>query len=82
MHNPGSQVGNTQHILVCLRGQAQHEVELYSAISPGKGRAAGGQQLLLGNIFIDDIPQTLGTRLRSKCQTGLAALGQPLHEAH
>ena len=56
MHDTGRHIGNAQHVLVGLRGQAQHEVQLHSVVAPGKSRAAGLKQILLGDIFIDDIP--------------------------
>jgi len=82
MHDTGCQISNAQHVLIGLRGQAQHEVQLHGVVAPGKGRAAGLKQILLGDIFIDDIPQPLGTGLRGEGQAALAALGQPLHQVH
>ena len=82
VHDAGSQIRNAQHILVRFRGQAQHKIQLHGVIAACKSRAAGCQQLLLGHIFIDNVPQALSAGLRRKGQTGLAPLGQPLHKAH
>ena len=82
MHDAGGQIRNPQHVLVRFRGQTQHKIQLHGVIAACKRRAAGCQQLLLGHVFIDNIPQALGAGLRRKGQAGLAPLGQPLHKAH
>ena len=82
MHDPGRQISDAQHVLVGFRGQAQHEIQLHGAVPPGEGRAAGLQQVLLGNVLVDHVPEPLGPGLRGEGQTGFAALGQPLHQAH
>ena len=82
VHDPGGHVGNAQHILVRLRRQTQHEVQLHGAVPAGKGGAAALQQVVQRHVLIDHIPQALRTRLRRKGQAGLAALGQTLHQLH
>ena len=66
------QFRNAQHILVRLRRQAQHEIELHAVPAPGKGLGAGGENLFLCQILIDNIPQPLGSRLRGEGQAGFA----------
>ena len=81
VHLPG-QISDAQHVLVGLGGQAQHEVELYAAPAAGEGGAAGLQQVLLPQILVDGVAQTLCARLRGKGQTALAHPLQALHEVH
>ena len=71
---------NTQHILVCLRGQAQHEIELYIVPSAGEGLGAGVENFFLRQILVDDIPQALGARFRGEGQAAFAHRLQLLHQ--
>ena len=73
------QVGNGQHVLVGLGGQAQHKVELDVVPPAGEGRGAGGENLLLGDVFIDGVPQALAAGLGGE---GQAALADPLDLEH
>ena len=71
---------DAQHVLVRLCRQAEHKVELDVVPAAGKGRGAGGENLLFGDVFIDDVPQPLGTGLRCKGQAAFADLLQLLHQ--
>ena len=82
VHHPGGHVGDAQHVLVGLRGQAQHEIQLHGAVTAGKGGVAALEQVVQGHIFINDITQTLGARLGGEGEAGFAALGQALHQRH
>ena len=57
-----------QNIFIGFGGQPQHEIELHMVPAPRKRSGAGIQNLLLREIFIDYVPQTLRTRLRRKCE--------------
>ena len=79
----GGQVGDAQHVLVGLGGQTQHEVELHTAPTTGKGGAAGVQQIFFGDVLVDGVTEPLGTCLGSEGQTTLAATSLKLfHEFH
>ena len=78
----GRDLGNAEHVLVRLSREAQHEVELDRAVAAGKGAAAGGQQVLLGEILVDGVAQALRAGLGRKGQAGLSSLLQSLHERH
>ena len=73
------QLRDAQHVLVGLRGQAQHEIELHIVPAAGEGRGAGGQNLFLGDVFIDGVPEPLGSGLRRE---GQAAFPHPLDLQH
>ena len=64
-------------IFLGFGGQAHHKIELDRRIAAFKAHTAGIQHFLLGNIFIDSIPQALAPRLRGKGQTAFA---HPLHQ--
>ena len=51
--------------------QTHHKVELDRGVAALKRGAAGGQHLLLGDVFVDDIAQALGSCLGCKGQTAL-----------
>ena len=82
VHDVGRDLGNAEHILVRLGRKSQHEVELDRAVAAGKGAAAGGQQVLLGEILVDGVAQALRAGLGRKGQAGLSSLLQSLHERH
>ena len=71
---------DAEHILVRLRGQAEHEVELHIVPAALKGNGAGIEDLLLRDILIDGVAQALRTGLRRERQAALAHLLQPQHE--
>ena len=76
------QVGDAQHILIRLGGQAQHKVQLDPAPAAGKSCSDGLHQVLLPQVLIDGVPQALGARLRGEGQAALAHPLQPLHQPH
>ena len=75
-------VGNAEHVLVRLGRKSQHEVELDRAVAAGKGAAARGQQVLLGEILVDGVAQALRAGLGREGQAALAHLLQAAHDVH
>ena len=75
-------LGDAQHVLVGLRGQAQHEVELHGVPAAGEGGPQALGERLLGDIFVDGVPQPLGAGLGGEGEPRLPALLQPLHQLH
>ena len=71
---------DAEHILVRFRGQAEHEVELHIVPAALKGDGAGIEDLLLRDILVDGVAQTLRPGLRREGQAALAHLLQPQHE--
>ncbi len=71
------QVQHGLHILHRLGGQTHHKIELHGGTAPGEGGAGGGKHLLLGDIFIDGVPQALASCLRGE---GKAASADLLHQ--
>ena len=69
-------------VLVCLRGQAQHVIELHAVPAALKGDAAGVQQILLGDVLVDGVSQPLASALHGKGQAAFSHLLQPLHDLH
>ena len=65
-------IGNSENILICFRRQTQHEIELDVTPATLKGLGAGIQDLILGQILVDYIPQTLSTGFRRKGKAALA----------
>ena len=55
-----------QDVLVRLGGQSHHEVELELAPAVLEGVSRRRLEVLLGDVLVDDIPQTLRARLRSE----------------
>ena len=74
------QLRDAQHIRIRLRREAQHEVELDIVPAAGKGGGAGREDLLFGDVFIDDVPQALRPGFRGEGQAALADLLQLLHQ--
>ena len=74
------QLGDAQYVLVGLRWQAQHEIELDVVPAAGEGLTAGVEDFLLRQILIDHVPQALGTRLGSKGQTAFSHRLQLFHQ--
>ena len=74
VHNALRRVGNSLNVLHRLCGQAQHEVELHGGVAGAEGKVAGALDFFLGNVFIDDVPQTLCSGFRRK---GKAAFPHP-----
>ena len=62
-------VCNSLNVFHCFGGQTHHKVELDRGVAALKRSAAGGHQFLFGDVFIDNIAQTLCSRLRSKGQS-------------
>ena len=73
---------NADDVLVRLRGQAQHVIELHAVPAAGKGDLTGVEQILLGDVFVDRVPETLAAALHSEGQAALAHLLQLLHQLH
>ncbi len=82
MHDVGGDIGDTEHILVRFGGKPEHEIEFDGAVAARERAAAGGEQILLGEILIDGVTQALRARLRRKGEAGLSPLLQPLHQRH
>ena len=66
------QLGNAQHVLIGLRRQTQHKIELHAAPPPGEGLGAGGEDLFFCQVLVDHVPQPLGPRFRGKGQAALS----------
>ena len=81
VHLPG-QIGNAQHVLVGLGGQAQHKIELYAVPPAGEGGAHRLEQVLLPQVLVDGVPQALSPRLWGKGQAALPDPLEPLHQVH
>ena len=70
------QLGNGQHVLICLTGEADHEIQFNFFPAVGKGRAHRMQQVFFRNALVDYVTHPLAARLRRKRQ---AALPHRLH---
>ena len=68
------ELGNADDILVRLRRQAHHEVELDLLPALTEGSAAGLHEILFRHALVDDVAQALRARLRREGQAGLAHL--------
>ena len=74
------QVGNAEDVLIRLRRQAEHKVQL-DVIPPAlKGRRAGRQDFLLRDVFVDGVAQALRSGLRREGQSALAHLLELVHQ--
>ena len=75
------QLRDAENILVRFRGQTQHKIELDIVPAAGKGVGTGRQNFVLGQIFVDDVPQALGSGLRCEGQAAFpTARLKPLHQ--
>ena len=72
-------LGDAENILVRFRGQAEHEVQLYGVPAALKGQTAGVQQLLLRDVFVNCIAQTLAAGLGCEGQAAFSGLLQAVH---
>ena len=70
--DPLAQSGNSGDILDGLGGEAQHKVKLYRSVAALKGDAAGLHDLFLADVFINDVPQSLGACFRGEGETAFA----------
>ena len=71
--------GNAHDVLIRLGGETQHVIELHGVPSALKGDAAGVEQVLLGDIFVNSVPKALAAALHSE---GKAAFANPLQLFH
>ena len=62
------QLGNGQHVLICLTGQADHEIQFNFFPAVGKGRAHRMQQVFFRNALVDYVTHPLTARLRRKAR--------------
>ena len=62
---------NAANILIRFCRKSHHVIEFDIGTSACKSQGAGLHQLFLGNVFVDDVSQTLGTCFGSKCQPRL-----------
>ena len=74
------QVGDCDAVLLRLRGQPQHEIELDLVPAAAESLPCAVQDLLFGNPLVDDIAQPLRTRLGRKGQTAPADILNPGHQ--
>ena len=68
LDDPLGKVGDLQHVLVGLGGQATHEVELHVAPAGRVGGSDGVDQVILGDHLVDHPAQALGAALGSERQ--------------
>ena len=73
-------VGDALDVLHRLGRQAHHKVELDRGVAALKGGLAGGEHLLLGDVFVDDVPQALGAGLGGEGKAALFDAGDLLHQ--
>ena len=74
-------LGDALNVLHGLGGQTHHEVELDRSVARVERDGAGLFDLVPGDVFVDDIPQALGTGFGGKGQAALAHLGGLLDQA-
>ena len=67
-------MSNAIQILVGLRGQANHKVQLHAAPAALEGIGDLLHQVLLGYALIDNVPQTLRARFGGEGQAGFLHL--------
>ena len=72
------QVGDGQHVLVGLGGQAAHEVELHLPPAVAVRRRDGADQVLLGDHLVDHLAHPLRAALGREGQPGAAAVAGEL----
>ena len=73
---------NAEYVLVRLRRQTEHEVELDTVPPALKGDLAGMEQVFLAHVFIDRVAQALRSGLGRERQAALAHLLQAAHDVH
>lgn len=56
-----------KQILLGLRWEADHEIELYAVPACLKRILCGAQQVFFLHSLVDDVTQTLGSGFRRKC---------------
>lgn len=66
----GRHVVNPQHVLVSLRGQTAHEIQLDLTPPVSEGRSNCTNEIFLGHLLIDNPTHSLGSAFRSEGQTG------------
>ena len=76
------EAGDPDDVLIRLRRQPHHKVELHLLPPVAECRPARREQILLRHPFIDDVAQTLRPRLRREGQPGLAHALYLLGELH
>src|SRR5665647_653136 len=69
LDDPLGQVGDLQHVLVGLGGQAAHEVQLHVAPAGGEGGSDGVDQVVLADRLVDHSANALGPGLGRERQT-------------
>ena len=75
-------VGDAAHVLIRLRGQAEHEIELDSVPAALEGYAAGVQQVVFRYVLVYDVAQALRPGLGREGQAAAPYLLQAAHELH
>ena len=63
LDDPLGELGDLEHVLVGLGGQAAHEVELHLAPAGAVGRGDGVDEVLLGDHLVDHLADALGPAL-------------------
>ena len=73
---------NADDVLICLRRQPHHEVELHLLPPMTERCAARSQQILLRHALVDDIAHTLRPRFGCKGQPRFTHLLHPMREVN
>ena len=69
-------------VVVGLGGQPHHEIQLAAAPAGGESGIDGGEQVVLGDVLVDDVAQPLGAGLRRERETALLLAGHELGHLH
>ena len=80
IHNPLREHCDALDIRVGLGGQPVHKIELERRAAVGERLAAARKDFILRDIFIDNVAQPLGSRLRRKSQPALAHAHHLAHQ--
>ena len=71
-------VGDAEHVVVALAGQADHEIELDLAIAGLHRRADAAQQFLVAEALVDDVAQALGAGFGGEGEPRLAGTAEDM----
>ena len=82
VQNPVRHFRNPDDVLIRLRRQAEHIIELDAVPAAFKSNAAGIQQIFFRYILVDGIAQALAAAFHSEGQPAFPDALQPVHQFH
>ena len=73
--NPIGQIGYSDDVIIRLSGKPHHEIELHAVPAGFECRRRSIDEVVLGNVLVDDVAKTLAARLGSERKTALLFSG-------